>query len=51
MMAGMASRSVPPMNGPMPIRPWTMRNLKLCAMTAKSTAQSAVTREISPGIA
>ena len=51
MMAGMASRRVPPMNGPMPISPCTMRNVKLFVMTARSTAQPAFTREISPGIA
>jgi hypothetical protein len=42
---------VPPMNGPIPISPWRMRNLKLLATTVKSMPQSAVAREISPGIA
>ncbi len=35
-MAGMASRSVPPMKGPMPMSPWTIRKRKLLAMTEKS---------------
>src|SRR2546425_5463192 len=35
-MAGMASRRVPPMNGPMPISPWRIRNLKLLVMTETS---------------
>ena len=51
MMAGMASRSVPPMKGPMPMSPWRIRNLKLSATTEKSTPQPACVREISPGMA
>src|SRR5262245_18525538 len=44
-MAGTASRSVPPMNGPIPISPCSIRNLKLATTTEKST--SALPRRIS----
>src|SRR5438876_4383044 len=39
-IAGIASRSVPPMNGPMPMSPCRIRNLKLLVMTEKSIASA-----------